>query len=222
MFRLAYSRRPAARAAGAIRACPAGLSHRAGAVAAAAAAAVAMTVSVAACEGGAIAQATPASNGTSFVAGGPGATLFATGTRPAAPVVAGTTLTGQKLTLSSGRGILVLNFWGSWCAPCRQEAPALSALATHFKTAGVRFVGIDIRDAPAAAEAFQRTFRISYPSLNDPGDEIALAFRGTVPPEGIPTTLVIDRAGRIAARIVGGVTYDGLQALIAQIAAGRS
>jgi len=63
-----------------------------------------------------------------------------------------------------------------------------------------------------------RDYRISYPSLNDPGDEIALAFRGTVPPVGIPTTLVIDRSGRIAARIVGGVSYDGLKALITQIA----
>ena len=86
----------------------------------------------------------------------------------------------------------------------------------------MRFVGVDIRDSAASADAFLRTFRISYPSLNDPGDEIALAFRGTVPPEGIPTTLVIDRAGRIAARIVGGVTYDGLKALITQIAAGSS
>jgi hypothetical protein len=66
--------------------------------------------------------------------------------------------------------------------------------------------------------AFLRNYRITYPSLNDPGDEIALVFRGTVPPVGIPTTLVIDRSGRIAARIVGGVSYDGLKALIAQIA----
>jgi len=221
VFRLACSRRPAARAAGVIQACAVRGPRRAGA--GAAAAAVAMTVTITACAGGAIAQSTPVSNGTSFVAGGPGATLFAAGARPAAPAVTGTTLTGRKLTLSSYRGsVVVLNFWGSWCAPCRQEAPALSALATYFQAAGVRFVGIDIRDSTATAEAFLRGYRISYPSLNDPGDEIALAFRDTVPPEGIPTTLVIDRAGRIAARIVGGVTYDGLKDLIAQIAAGRS
>lgn len=182
-----------------------------------------MTMPVAGCEGGAIAQSTPVSNGTSFVAGGPGATLFRTGARRAAPAVAGTTLTGQKLTLASYRGaVVVMNFWGSWCAPCRQEAPALASLARRFHAAGVRFVGVDIRDSPASAAAFLRTFRISYPSLNDPGDEIALAFRGTVPPAGIPTTLVVDRGGRIAARIVGGVSYDGLKALITQIAAGPS
>ena len=220
MFRLTCSRRPAARAAGAIRACAANRSRRAGAAAVAAAAALAMTLAVTACEGGAIAQSTPVSNGTSFVPGGPGATLYQPGGRPAAPPVTGTTLTGRKLTLASyrGRGVVVLNFWGSWCAPCRQEAPALAALASHFQAAGVRFLGVDIRDSPASAQAFLRDYRISYPSLNDPGDEIALAFRGTVPPVGIPTTLLIDRNGRIAARIVGGVSYDGLKALITQIA----
>src|SRR5450755_3805421 len=83
----------------------------------------------------------------------------------------------------------------------------------------VRFLGIDIRDDPTGADAFERTFQITYPSLNDPGDELALAFRGTVPPTGIPTTLVIDRRGRIAARIVGSVSYNGLKALITPVAA---
>ena len=220
MFRLPCSRRPAARAVGAIRACAA---RRPGRAVAGAAGAAAITLSLAACAGGAIAQSTPVSNGTSFVSGGPGAALFKAGSRQVAPSVTGATLTGQKLTLASYRGaVVVLNFWGSWCEPCRAEAPALAALAAHFQAAGVRFLGVDILDSPASAEAFLRNFRISYPSLNDPGDEIALAFRGTVPPQGIPTTLVIDRGGRIAARIVGGVSYDGLKALIAQIAAGPS
>ena len=104
---------------------------------------------------------------------------------------------------------MVLNFWGSWCAPCRAEAPALAALAKHFWPRGVRFVGVDIQDSPAAAEAFERNFLISYPSLNDPGDQVALAFQSTVPPAGIPTTLVIDRTGRVAARIVGQVDLLG-------------
>jgi hypothetical protein len=81
----------------------------------------------------------------------------------------------------------------------------------------VRFLGVDIQDNISGGRAFMRTFRISYPSLNDPSDEIALAFRGTVPPAGIPTTLLIDRSGRIAARIVGGVSYAGLKALITKV-----
>jgi thiol-disulfide isomerase/thioredoxin len=220
VFRLPRFRRPAAQAAGAIRAC---VTSRPGRAFPAVAGAAALVLTLAACEGGAIAQSTPVSNGTSFVAGGPGATMFRAGGRRAAPDVKGTTLTGQKLTLASYRGsVVVLNFWGSWCGPCRQEAPALAALAARFRAGGVRFLGIDIRDNPASAQAFLRNFRISYPSLNDPGDQIALEFRGTVPPLGIPTTLVIDRQGGIAARIVGGVSYDGLKALITQIAAGSA
>jgi thiol-disulfide isomerase/thioredoxin len=134
--------------------------------------------------------------------------------------VASRLLTGGRFSLAADRGaVVVLNFWGSWCAPCRREAPSLAALARHFAHDQVRFVGVDIRDSVASAVAFQRTFSIGYPSLNDPGDLIALAFRGTVPPAGIPTTLVIDRSGRIAARIVGGVSYAGLRSLIARVLA---
>jgi thiol-disulfide isomerase/thioredoxin len=110
--------------------------------------------------------------------------------------------------------VLVMNFWGSWCTPCRAEAPALASLARRFTPAGVQFLGVDIRDTPASGEAFQRDFDISYPSLNDPGDLIALDFRSTVPPAGIPTTLVISRGGRIAARVIGAVTYPSLRTLI--------
>jgi thiol-disulfide isomerase/thioredoxin len=117
--------------------------------------------------------------------------------------------------------VVVLNFWGSWCTPCREEAPSLAQLARQFGPAGVRFVGIDIRDSPASAQAFMTDFRISYPSLNDPSDILALDFRDTVPPAGIPTTLVISPSGRIAARVIGGVTYDGLKSLIKRAVAER-
>ncbi len=127
---------------------------------------------------------------------------------------------GGRLALTAYRGhVVVLNFWGSWCTPCREEAPDLSALAAHFTASGVRFVGIDIRDSPASAEAFMSDFRITYPSLNDPSDNLALDFRNTVPPAGIPTTLVISRSGRITARVIGGATYNGLKSLIQRAAA---
>jgi peroxiredoxin len=89
-------------------------------------------------------------------------------------------------------------------------------LSRHFTASGVRFLGVDIRDSPATADAFLRDFHISYPSLNDPGDEIALDFRDTVPPAGIPTTLIIGRDGRITARVIGEVSYPGLRGLISQ------
>jgi thiol-disulfide isomerase/thioredoxin len=181
--------------------------------------AAAAVLAVAGCAGGPIGQNTPASSGQGFVSGS-GMSVYETGSRSVAPVVSGTTLTGQHLSLASYRGaVVVLNFWGSWCGPCRAEAPDLQAAASHFSSRGVRFLGVDIRDDPTGAHAFQRTFQVTYPSLNDPGDEIALAFRGTVPPAGIPTTLVIDRQGRIAARIVGSASYNALKALITPVAA---
>ncbi len=167
-----------------------------------------------------IAASTPASNGQSFVAGNPGTTVYKSGTGPVAPSVSGPVVGGGRFALTAYRGhVVVLNFWGSWCTPCREEAPDLSALATHFKASGVRFLGIDIRDSPASAEAFMNDFRITYPSLNDPSDNLALDFRNTVPPAGIPTTLVISRSGRIRARVIGGATYDELKSLIQRAAA---
>jgi thiol-disulfide isomerase/thioredoxin len=180
-------------------------------------------VALASCSGGAIAQNTPVSSGQSYVSGSYSSTYYGPGSRPAAPAVGGTTLAGGKFRLSADRGnLVVLNFWGSWCAPCRSEAPALAALATHFKSAPVRFVGDDVHDSPASAQAFERTFNVGFPSLNDPGEQVALAFHGTVPPVAIPTTLLIDRTGHIAGRIVGGVSYRGLLALINKVLAERS
>jgi thiol-disulfide isomerase/thioredoxin len=186
-----------------------------------AALAAAAALAVAGCDGGAIAQDTAQSNGQSFVSGS-GATIYKAGSRPLEPKVSGKTLTGQQLSLAGYRGfVVVLNFWGSWCPPCRAEAPALAALATQFRSRGVRFLGIDVRDDPASAEAYMHTFQITYPSLNDPSAGIALAFRATVPADATPTTLVIDRSGHIAARIIGSVSYNGLKAVLTQIAAGR-
>jgi thiol-disulfide isomerase/thioredoxin len=179
--------------------------------------AVGATLALGACDSGAIGQSGPGSNGASFVSGSAGTTVYGATSGPAAPRVTGTLLSGSKFTLAQYHGhVVVLNFWGSWCTPCRAEAPSLSQLARYFAPRGVRFLGVDIRDSPATAAAFQRDFKISYPSLNDPGDEIALAFRDTVPPAGIPTTLVIGPGGRIAARVIGEVSYPGLRGLISQ------
>ena len=184
-----------------------------------AAAIVALVAAVAAgCDGGSIAADNPGSSGQSFVGASYQSTFYQVGSRPDAPTVSGTTISGQRLNLSSYHGdTVVLNFWGSWCAPCRAEAPALAQLARKLAADNVRFVGVDIRDEPDSARAFMQTFNVEYPSLNDPADEIALQFHSTVPPAAIPTTLVIDRSGRIAARIVGASSYANLDALISHV-----
>ncbi len=182
-----------------------------------------VAVAAAGCDGGNIAANDPGSSGQSFVGQSYASTFYQVGHRPAAPSVSGTTINGQRLSLSAYHGdTIVLNFWGSWCAPCRAEAPALAQLARKLGPEHVRFVGIDIRDQPDSAEAFMQTFNVDYPSLNDPGDEIALEFHSTVPPAAIPTTLVIDRSGRIAARIFGASSYADLQALISKVIGQRA
>lgn len=180
-------------------------------------------LALASCSGGPIAASTPLSNGTSYVGASYSSVYYKPGSRPLAPKVTGTTLSGAKWSLAAQRGnLVVLNFWGSWCAPCRREAPALAALAAHDKNAPVRFIGDDVHDSPATAKAFEHSFNVGYPSLNDPGEQVALAFHGTVPPVAIPTTLLIDRTGHVAGRIVGGVSYDGLRTLISKILAEKA
>jgi peroxiredoxin len=178
----------------------------------------ALALAAAGCSGGPIGQDTAQSNGQSYVSG-TGTTVFPSGARPVAPDISGQTLTGQKLSLSDYRGsIVVLNFWASWCGPCQAEAPGLAALAARLRSRGVRFLGDDVQDDPASAAAFVRSNQIPYPSLNDPGEQIALAFHSSVPPSAIPTTLVIDRSGHIAGRTFGGVTFNGLRSLLGRIA----
>jgi thiol-disulfide isomerase/thioredoxin len=111
----------------------------------------------------------------------------------------------------------VLNFWGSWCGPCREEAPALAVAAQQYRQAGVAFLGVDVRDTTASAEAFARDFRVTYPSVSDPGSVITLDFTAVVPIAGTPTTLVIDRTGHIAGAIFGTVTYPELTAILASV-----
>jgi peroxiredoxin len=178
---------------------------------------------VAGCDGGAIGANVPQSSGSNFVGHAYESAFYKSGQRPEAPAVSGTTVTGARLSLSSYRGdTVVLNFWGSWCAPCRAEAPALASLASQVQSKHVRFLGIDIRDEPDSAKSFMQTFNVSYPSLSDPNDQIALAFRSTVPPAAIPTTLVIDRNGRIAARIFGAASYEELKSVVDEVAGLRS
>lgn len=122
--------------------------------------------------------------------------------------VSGETLDGQKWSLDDQRGkVVVLNVWGTWCPPCRKEAPVLSEAARQLKADDVVFMGINTRDSsPAQGLAFERAFDVAYPSLFDPDGRTLLAFRGTITPNAIPSTLVIDRNGKVAASVLGEIT----------------
>jgi thiol-disulfide isomerase/thioredoxin len=152
------------------------------------------------------------------VDGSTSAVLYTAGHRPTAPDFSGTTLTGSKLSFSSYRGkVVVLNFWGSWCVPCRAEASTLAAVAALYRSSGVAFLGVDVRDTKASALAFTRSFGISYPSVTDPSSSITLDFTSVVPIAGTPTTLVIDRTGHIAGAVFGSATYPELTTILAKV-----
>jgi thiol-disulfide isomerase/thioredoxin len=157
-------------------------------------------------------------SGVTTVDGNPGAVLYTAGHRPLAPGFTATTLTGSKLSFSSYRGkVVVLNFWGSWCVPCRAEAPILAAVAGKYRSSGVSFLGVDVRDTTASALAFAHDFDISYPSVSDQSSAVTLAFSAKVPIAATPTTLVVDRTGHIAGAVFGTVTYSDLTAILAKV-----
>jgi thiol-disulfide isomerase/thioredoxin len=138
--------------------------------------------------------------------------------RPRAPGLSGSTLTGGHLNTASLRGhVVVLNFWGAWCAPCRAEAPTLNRVAGDTSFLGVRFVGIDIREDPAAGLVFERSFHITYPSISDPDNLLAVRF-GSHAPLATPTTYIVDPDGRIAWAWFGRTSYEQLELAVVTVA----
>lgn len=176
----------------------------------------AAALAVAGCSGhGAVKQDVAGTNG--YVGGNLALDYVSAGHRHAPSTVSGKLLDGSTFDLSAWRGkVVVINFWGSWCAECRDEAQALQQVYADDEGKGVEFLGVDIRDDVPSATDYQRHFGITYPSLDDPDNLIALRFRG-VPPNATPTTLVLDRTGRIAARMSGSILYAQLRDLVDRV-----
>ena len=155
------------------------------------------------------------SSDTRYVAGDGSTILLSAAERSAAPDVTGTTLEGKPWSLADFRGkVVVVNVWASWCAPCRAEAADLETVFEEYSSKGVTFVGLNTRDSAANALAFTRKLGVGYPSVRDEDGRLQLAFRDTLPPQAIPSTLIIDRQGRIAARALGPVDKSRLRGLI--------
>ena len=139
--------------------------------------------------------------------------------RPVAPSLSGEDLHGNALDVAAAYPgkVVVVNFWASWCPPCRAEGPELVAVAEATAALDVQFVGIDIRDERSKAKAFEVGLGVTYPSFFDPSGRLAMQFED-VPPTTIPATIVIDREGRIAAVFRKALLASGLQPTVEQIA----
>jgi thiol-disulfide isomerase/thioredoxin len=155
-----------------------------------------------------------------FVAGTPAGEVIPAGDRASAPDFAGTLLDGDAFESAELAGqVAVVNFWGSWCAPCRVETPEFSEVSADYADAGVRFLGVNVKETDQQfADAFVERFGIGFPSLYDPRGEVALAFRD-YPASAVPSTIVLDPQYRVAAVYTGAVQQDDLRRVLDRVLA---
>lgn len=159
------------------------------------------------------------SAGGNYVTGPGGISTVAKGSRDEAPKLDGETVDGKTLDTTALKGkVVVLNVWGSWCPPCRAEAPYFAKVSKELADAGkdVAFVGLNTRDnSKQNAASFEENFGITYPSLYDPDGKLMLRFpKGTLNAQSIPSTIVLDKEGKIAARTLAAVNEEQLHKMI--------
>ena len=167
-------------------------------------------------------QAGPSGGDSNIVQGNGEITVVAPGDREPLPELSGETVDGEQLNVGDFAGdILVLNVWGAWCAPCIAEADNLVTVAEETADQGVQFVGINTRDPSVEnARVFEETHGVPYPSLYDPDGRLLLEFpKGSLNPQAIPSTLIVDREGRIAVRLLKPLTEDELRDALAPVIA---
>ncbi|MFI9121421.1 TlpA family protein disulfide reductase [Streptomyces bikiniensis] len=161
---------------------------------------------------------TSGGGGTNFVTNKGGISTAPKGQRATPNELAGETLEGERLDVADLKGkVVVLNAWGSWCGPCRAEAPHFAKVANDLKGKGVEFVGLNTRDAnKQQALTFEEDYEVPYPSLYDPAGKLILfGFpKGTLSLQGIPSTVVLDKEGKIAARALLALDEEKLRSMI--------
>lgn len=163
---------------------------------------------------------TSGSNDQGYVSGTGVITQIPESKRATAVKLAGNTTNGDAFDLQEWQGSpVVLNLWYAACPPCREEAPDLQKSYESFRSQEVRFLGINVRDEGAAADAFARKFGITYPSMLDKEGQAVAALSGLLPPQAVPSTVVLDSSGRPAARVVGIVDRSTLDGLISDVLA---
>ena len=179
-----------------------------------AAAALATVVALSGCAATADAGAEQDS-GAGYVAGDGSLATWEPEQRDGAIDLLGQTYDGEQVDLGQWRGeVVVVNFWYAACPPCRAEAPDLAAVAEDYTDEGVHLLGVNHTDDAGTALAFERSFDVPYPSLNDTDAEGVAAMQGVVPLRAMPSTVVLDTEGRVSGRIIGQVQPATLRALI--------
>ena len=180
-----------------------------------------IALSLAGCTSDPLADQFRSGDSKNYIAGDGTVTEFDSTQRPTFLPFTGETESGQMLDSKALEGqVVVMNWWYSACAPCRAEAPDLQALSEEFQDQGVQFVGVNVRDTAETALAFDRKFDISFPSIIDAqSGAVSLAFQGVVSPQAVPTTLVIDKQGKVASRILGRIDPSILKTLIETVVA---
>ncbi|MER5441353.1 TlpA disulfide reductase family protein [Streptomyces sp. NPDC002790] len=161
-------------------------------------------------------------NNTNFVSGSGGIATVKKGERHDAPSLTGKDLEDKQLDMSDYKGkVVVLNVWGSWCPPCRAEAPNFVKVAKDTEKQGVQFLGINTRDpSTSPAQKFEESYGVPYPSYYDPTGRLLLKFeKGTLNPQAIPSTIVVDREGKIAARSLKPLSEKALRKMVAPVVA---
>lgn len=163
-----------------------------------------------------LSQQARAGDSKSYVAGDGSVTEVSPGERGEPVSLSGPATGGGQVDVTTWRGdVVVVNVWYAACPPCRAEAPDLVDISGEYAADGVRFVGLNTEDGEATAMSFEREFGVAYPSVLDARTGQALvALRGQVPPGAVPTTLVLDRTGRVAARVLGRIDPDVLRELL--------
>ncbi|WP_022869405.1 TlpA family protein disulfide reductase [Yaniella halotolerans] len=156
------------------------------------------------------------SEGKNYIAGDGSVMEIAQNERGEPVEFSGETFDGQTISGESLEGPTLVNFWYASCAPCRVEAPHLAELNAEFED-DVTFVGVNVRDGAETAAAFERNFEIEYPSIEGRDGQVLLEFTDYVPPQAVPTTLVLDDQGRVAARVLGAVEQSTLKSLLAGV-----
>lgn len=159
---------------------------------------------LAGCSSDPLAQQYLAGDNKNYIAGDGSVTEIALGNRGKPVEFSGETQAGTRVTSAQYRGnVLVVNFWYAGCAPCRAEAADLEKVYNNTKGSGTNFLGVNVRDQAATIVSFNDKFGVTYPSVVDQNGHMQLAFASDVPPNAVPTTLVLDAQGRVAARILG-------------------